>query len=66
MGFLFSFLVLIIILGLIWWVVSVLPIPEPFKTIALVVLVVVCLLYLLSMLFGMAPAFPVFRGPYHY
>jgi hypothetical protein len=66
MPFLFSILVLIIIMGLVYWVVSVLPIPDPFRTIALVIILVVCLLYLLSMLFGMAPAFPAFRGPYHY
>lgn len=66
MPFLFSLLVLIVILGLIYWVVSVLPIPEPFKQIALVIIVVICLLYLLSMLFGMAAPFPIFRGGYRY
>lgn len=64
MPLLFSILVMVIVLGLIYWVVTLLPLPEPFKQIAIVIVVVVCLLYLLSMLFGMAPAFPVFRGPY--
>jgi len=66
MPFLFSVLVMIIILGLIYWVISILPIPDPFRQIALVIIVVVCLLYLLGMLFGMAGPLPVFRGGYHY
>lgn len=66
MPFLFSILVLVIVMGLIYWIVTALPIPEPFHTIALVVILVICLLYLLSMLFGMAPAFPIFRPGYHY
>jgi hypothetical protein len=61
MPFLFSLLVLVIVLGLVYWVVTMLPIPEPFRQIALVIIVVICLLYLLSMLFGMAGPFPVFQ-----
>jgi hypothetical protein len=66
MPFLFSILVLVIIMGLLYWIVTVLPLPEPFKTIAVVVVLVICAIYLLSMLFGAAPPFPVFRGNYHY
>jgi hypothetical protein len=62
MGFLFSILVTIIILGLIYWVLTMLPIPEPFKKVALVIFCVICLLYLLSLLFGMAAPFPAFRS----
>jgi hypothetical protein len=59
---LFSILVMVIVMGLVYWIVSVLPLPDPFKRIALVIIMVICLLYLLSMIFGMAPAFPAFRG----
>jgi hypothetical protein len=52
---------MVIVLGLIYWVVTLLPLPEPFKQIAVVIVVVVCLLYLLSLLFGMAQPFPVFH-----
>ena len=62
MPFLFSILVMVIVLGLIYWVVTMLPIPDPFKKIALVIVVVICLLYLLGVLFGAAPIFPAFRG----
>ena len=61
MGFLFSILVLVIIMGLVWWVIGMLPLPEPMKQIVTVVLAVICLLYLLSLLFGMAQPFPIFR-----
>jgi heme A synthase len=61
MGFLFSLLVMVIILGLIWWIITLLPIPEPFKTVAVVIVAVICLFYLLGLLFGYAPPFPVFR-----
>ena len=62
MPFLFSILVMVIILGLIYWILTILPIPQPFKNVAIVIFCVICLLYLLSLLFGAAPPFPVFRG----
>lgn len=61
MPFLFSILVMAIILGLIYWILTVLPLPEPFKKIAIVIFCVICLLYLLGLLFGMAAPFPAFR-----
>jgi hypothetical protein len=61
MSFLFSILVMVIVLGLIYWLITMLPLPAPFKQIATVLVVVICLLYLLSLLFGMAPPFPAFR-----
>jgi hypothetical protein len=61
MPFLFSLLVMVIVLGLVYWIVTLLPLPEPFKQIAIVIVVVICLLYILSILFGMAQPFPAFR-----
>jgi hypothetical protein len=63
---LFQILFLIIVLGLIYWIITILPIPEPFKKIVLVIIAVICLLYLLSLLFGMAGPLPLFRGGYRY
>lgn len=45
---LISLLVLIIVFGLIYWLITILPLPAPFKTIAVVVFVVICILILLS------------------
>jgi hypothetical protein len=61
MGILFSLLIAVIIMGLVWWIIGFLPLPEPMKQIVTVVLAVICLLYLLSLLFGYATPFPAFR-----
>jgi hypothetical protein len=61
MGILFSILIMVIVLGLIYWIVTMLPLPEPFKQIAIVIVVVMCLIYLISLLTGYAGPFPVFR-----
>jgi|HubBroStandDraft_6_1064221.scaffolds.fasta_scaffold37913_4 hypothetical protein len=61
MGFLFSILVLVIVMGLLYWIVTLLPLPDPFKTIAIVVVLLICVIYLFSLLFGMAQPFPAFR-----
>jgi len=53
-GFLVSFLVLLIIFSLIWWIVSVLPLPAPFARIAQVVVVVIFCLILIYMLLPFA------------
>lgn len=60
MGLLFSVLIMVIIFGLLYWIVGLLPFPEPFKQIALVIIGVIFLLYLLGLLFGYASPFPVF------
>jgi hypothetical protein len=65
MPFLFSILVTVIVMGLLYWIVTVLPLPEPFKKIAIVIVLVICALYLVSLLFGMAPPYPVFRGGHY-
>jgi hypothetical protein len=52
---------MVIIMGFIYWIVTMLPFPEPFKQIALAIVGVICLMYLLSLLFGYAAPFPVFR-----
>ncbi len=61
MPFLFTLLILVIIMGLVYWCITMLPIPQPFKQVALVILIVICLIYLLAMLFGAAAPFPVMR-----
>ena len=46
--------VLCLIFGLIYWVVGMLPIAQPFKTVILVVLAIILILILLSMI-GVLP-----------
>jgi len=56
--FLITFLIVIIILGLIWWVTTVLPLPEPFPRIVQVVVVVVGALIIIYMLLGLIGQVP--------
>jgi hypothetical protein len=50
--FLVYLIVLCIVFGLLYYVVTLLPLPEPFKTIAIVLVLVVFILVLLGVLFG--------------
>jgi len=61
-GLLITILVYVIIGGLIWWLVGMLPLPAPFKQIALVVLIIIGILVLIGLLYGSVPVFPVLRG----
>jgi hypothetical protein len=45
----------LIIIGLLWYVVSVLPLPEPFGRVAQVVIIVLAFLWLIYVLMGMMP-----------
>lgn len=48
-----SIIVAIIILGLIYWAVSLIPLPDPFPTIIKVLFIIVAVLYLLQ-IFGIS------------
>lgn len=52
---LISLLIMILVVGLLLWVVGLLPLPEPFKTAAYVVVVVIVIIYLIGMLGGLPP-----------
>ena len=62
MPFLIDLLVMIIVIGLLYWLVTLLPLPEPFKTLALVVVIIFCILWILGFtgLWGPGPLW------YHY
>ena len=51
-GLLFTVIIFCIVAGLIWWLVTLLPLPEPFPTVIRVCVVVMLILILLGMLFG--------------
>jgi hypothetical protein len=57
---LIGLLVAVIVGGLIYYLITMLPLPAPFKTIAIVVFILICILWL----FGYSGAFhsgPIFR-----
>lgn len=41
-------LVAIIVMGLLYWLVTILPLPQPFKTVATVIVILICIIWLLS------------------
>jgi hypothetical protein len=58
-GVLVHLLILVVILGVIWYIVTVIPMPPPFKNVALLIIGAIAVLYLVSLLFGWSP--PAFR-----
>ena len=61
MPFLFSLIAMLILIGLLYWLVTLLPLPEPVKTIITMVVILICILYVMGILAGYAPPFPVMR-----
>jgi hypothetical protein len=57
---LIGLLILIIVFGLLYWCVTLLPLPAPFKQIALVVLILICIIFLLNSL-GVVGSGPIIR-----
>lgn len=52
LNLLVTLLVLVVIFGLLYWVIGMLPIPQPIKNIALAIVGVVLVIYLIAMLTG--------------
>lgn len=53
-GLLVHLLILCLILGLIWWVLTMIPLPAPFGQVVRVVFCVVCVIILIYFLLGIA------------
>lgn len=49
---LIGILVALVILGLIYWLITLLPLPAPFKQVAMVILIIIAILWLANMLTG--------------
>jgi ethanolamine transporter EutH len=49
---LITILIYLLVLGVIWWIVTLIPLPHPFGQIARVVVVVIGLLLILNLLLG--------------
>lgn len=52
---LIQLLVFALVAGLIYWLLSMLPIADPFKKIVLVIFIVICVIYLLGYLVPIGP-----------
>lgn len=60
MSILINLIILLIVLGLLWWLVSLLPIPAPFNQIIMVLFILIAILAVLS-LTGIVPGFHSLR-----
>lgn len=54
-GLLVTLLILGLIIWLVFWIVDMIPLPDPPKLIIKVVIGLICVLYLLGLIFGFAP-----------
>jgi heme A synthase len=64
-GLLVNLIIWAIVLGLVWWLLSMLPIPPPFQRFIQVLFILICILVLLGSVGVLGPAWPHYRyGPY--
>jgi len=56
-GTLISLLIFVVILGVIYYIISLIPLPQRFKNIELIIIAVSALLYLVGMFTGYSPSF---------
>lgn len=54
-------LILCITFGLIYYIVTLLPLPQPFKNVAIIIVVLIMVLILLGVLLGAVPLTPLVR-----
>jgi hypothetical protein len=59
-GMLITLLVLCLIFGLIWYLIGILPVPQPFKNVILIIMVIIAIIVLLSFV----PGVPWSHGAY--
>ena len=62
-GLLISLLVLALVVGIIFWLLTMLPIPQPFMNVLKVIIVLICLIYFIGMLPNVGYSHP-FYGRY--
>ncbi len=55
-------IVLMVVGGLIYWLITLLPLPQPFKQIIMVAFVLIAILLVLGVFFGGIPVHPVWRN----
>jgi hypothetical protein len=61
MNLLFTLLIYLLILGVVYWVITLIPLPAPFKTIALVIFAVLVIVILFNLVSGGSLGLPALR-----
>lgn len=60
---LIQLLILCIVVGVVWWILDFVPVPEPLNRIAKIVIMVVALIILVYVLLGLAGNVPAMKLP---
>jgi hypothetical protein len=58
---LISLLILCLVVAVIFWILSLIPVPQPFLNVAKAIVAIICLIWLLSMLGGYTHPIFVYR-----
>ena len=61
LSLLITLLTLCIVLAVVWYIVTLIPLPPPFRNIVMIVIAGTVAIYLLTLLFGVAPLPVVLR-----
>lgn len=56
MFFLIDLLIVVLVAGLIYWLLTLVPIPQPFKNVVIAIFLVICIIWLLGLMGGYFPA----------
>jgi hypothetical protein len=58
-GLLVTLLIFVLIAGVIYWIITLIPFPQPFKNIALAILGIIAVIWLIGLMTGVVPRFQV-------
>jgi hypothetical protein len=61
MNLLLTLLIYLLILAVVYWVITIIPLPAPFKTIALVIFAILVIVVLFNLLTGGSVGLPALR-----
>ena len=54
LGLLISLVIIVLVLGVAWWIISLIPLPSPFHLIIQVVFVIIALIVVVDLLLGIS------------
>jgi len=54
LGLLISLIIIVLVLGVAWWIISLIPLPSPFHLIIQVVFVIIALIVVVDLLLGIS------------
>jgi hypothetical protein len=58
---LISLLIAVIVIGIVFFILSMLPVPQPWMNVAKAIVALILLLWIISMFYGVGPVYPLGR-----